>query len=274
MSDYKLDVKKLWEDVATIAFPVHCIHDDRRFQGNDGAPILSVRAWRLLNSLPALLEAYDKAVKERAEIRSLKAEVYRQAEEIRAHTRAFMGLIDERDTLKFQLDKAVKERDEARAEVVDVEADRDHWLHKAEERRHMTDLGCAARDKALAEVEHIKECNQRLGVANCELNIALFHVENGLGYPDTPVGELIDAANLIRVNAALKSQLDKAEKVLKELVETAGLRGDNDLPHPADDPKTWSARMQTAWDEADAYLARTEKEAEHGDRRNKEKGDA
>ena len=35
----------------------------------------------------------------------------------------------------------------------------------------------------------------------------------------------------------------------EELLEVAALRGDADLPHPADDPKLWTARMQTAWDE-------------------------
>lgn len=33
-----------------------------------------------------------------------------------------------------------------------------------------------------------------------------------------------------------------------ELLEVAGLRGDNELPHPEDDPKLWTARMQEAWD--------------------------
>jgi hypothetical protein len=35
---------------------------------------------------------------------------------------------------------------------------------------------------------------------------------------------------------------------VEELLEVANLRGDNDLPHPADDPKLWTARMQDAWD--------------------------
>ena len=35
----------------------------------------------------------------------------------------------------------------------------------------------------------------------------------------------------------------------EELLEVAALRGDNTLPHPCDDPKLWSVRMQTAWDE-------------------------
>jgi len=40
-----------------------------------------------------------------------------------------------------------------------------------------------------------------------------------------------------------------------ELHEVACLRGDNDLPHPADDPLLWTARMQDAWDELAVELA-------------------
>ena len=45
-------------------------------------------------------------------------------------------------------------------------------------------------------------------------------------------------------------------EVLDELVEVATLRGDNDLPHPANDYLLWTARMQTAWEEAEAILSR------------------
>jgi hypothetical protein len=40
-----------------------------------------------------------------------------------------------------------------------------------------------------------------------------------------------------------------------ELLEVADLRGETALPHPADDPKLWTARMQTAWDELRRVLA-------------------
>lgn len=41
-----------------------------------------------------------------------------------------------------------------------------------------------------------------------------------------------------------------------ELLEVANLRGDNELPSPPDDPKLWTARMQSAWDSLDeAYDA-------------------
>ena len=45
--------------------------------------------------------------------------------------------------------------------------------------------------------------------------------------------------------------LRRAEPVMaavEELLEVADLRGDTDLPHPADDPKLWTARMQSAID--------------------------
>lgn len=43
---------------------------------------------------------------------------------------------------------------------------------------------------------------------------------------------------------------------LEELVAVASLRGDNDLPHPSNDPKLWTARMQQAWDDATSALLR------------------
>lgn len=46
-----------------------------------------------------------------------------------------------------------------------------------------------------------------------------------------------------------------ALEILRELVEVADLRGDKDLPAPADDPRMWTARMRDAWDAADAILA-------------------
>ena len=44
----------------------------------------------------------------------------------------------------------------------------------------------------------------------------------------------------------------------KELLEVANLRGDDDLPHPSNDPKLWTSRMQDAWDELRAALAAIE----------------
>ena len=49
---------------------------------------------------------------------------------------------------------------------------------------------------------------------------------------------------------ALRQQLAEREVVIdvaSELLECAQLRGDNKLPHPADDEKLWTARMQDAW---------------------------
>ena len=43
--------------------------------------------------------------------------------------------------------------------------------------------------------------------------------------------------------------LRRVARAASELDEVAGLRGDNQLPHPEDDPGLWTARMQTAWDE-------------------------
>ena len=48
----------------------------------------------------------------------------------------------------------------------------------------------------------------------------------------------------------LQAENAKLREALVELVEVAELRGDDDLPHPCQDPGLWTARMQTAWDEA------------------------
>ena len=40
----------------------------------------------------------------------------------------------------------------------------------------------------------------------------------------------------------------------QELLEVAELRGDNVLPHPCDDAKLWTARMQDAWDELECAV--------------------
>jgi hypothetical protein len=49
-----------------------------------------------------------------------------------------------------------------------------------------------------------------------------------------------------RLIAAAPDLLD----ALTELLEVADLRGDSTLPKPPDDQKLWTARMQTAWDDA------------------------
>jgi hypothetical protein len=54
---------------------------------------------------------------------------------------------------------------------------------------------------------------------------------------------------LAEENERLKAQVENFKLHVGELLEVATLRGDNDLPHPCNDPKLWTARMQTAWDE-------------------------
>ena len=58
---------------------------------------------------------------------------------------------------------------------------------------------------------------------------------------------------------ALPLLIEVAEAA-RELLEVAKLRGDNEFQHPADDPKLWTARMQDAWDTADAALAKLTEE--------------
>lgn len=63
---------------------------------------------------------------------------------------------------------------------------------------------------------------------------------------------------VLRLVSAIEAAGKMAE-ALDELLEVAALRGDDNLPHPADDPKLWTARMQDAWMYAnDASAAWTE----------------
>ncbi len=55
----------------------------------------------------------------------------------------------------------------------------------------------------------------------------------------------------------LRGEAERLQQVAdnaEELVECAGLRGDNVLPHPADDPELWTGRMQDAWDNLEESL--------------------
>ena len=54
---------------------------------------------------------------------------------------------------------------------------------------------------------------------------------------------------------ALEQELETLKDAATELIVVATLRGDNDLPHPANDSKHWTARMRSAWDELEALAA-------------------
>jgi hypothetical protein len=70
-----------------------------------------------------------------------------------------------------------------------------------------------------------------------------------------------DTEFLDNLPAEAKARQEQAlREAATELLEVAKLRGDNELPNPADDPKLWSARMQTAWIELDTALAALEAE--------------
>lgn len=56
---------------------------------------------------------------------------------------------------------------------------------------------------------------------------------------------------LYRDNVALSETADRMREALEELIEVSDLRGDIDeIPHPCDDPKLWTARLIQAWDDA------------------------
>jgi chromosome segregation ATPase len=74
---------------------------------------------------------------------------------------------------------------------------------------------------------------------------------------------LRQVANLDRQIDSLEAELAKQAPLIEaaeELSYVAGLRGDDELPHPSNDSKMWTARMQTAWDNLrDALALRDEK---------------
>lgn len=47
---------------------------------------------------------------------------------------------------------------------------------------------------------------------------------------------------------------------VEELLTVAALRGDDQLPHPCDDPILWTARMQEAWDDLREALGEAKRE--------------
>jgi len=63
-----------------------------------------------------------------------------------------------------------------------------------------------------------------------------------------------DESDLLAILSDYEAALPLLEAA-EELLEVAALRGDHELPHPADDPKPWSARMSTAWEDLRAALA-------------------
>jgi hypothetical protein len=72
------------------------------------------------------------------------------------------------------------------------------------------------------------------------------------GYCDRGASRLI--SKIDQLDKA-RADLQEAVEALRELVVVAELRGDSDLPHPSNDDKLWTARMQDAWDDADNIVA-------------------
>lgn len=76
---------------------------------------------------------------------------------------------------------------------------------------------------------------------------------------DTHFGRGAVSERMNALEDSIVSTIDSARKVpdgytklidcVDELLEVARLRGDDELPHPCDDPKRWTSRMQKAWNE-------------------------
>ena len=120
------------------------------------------------------------------------------------------------------IERSHKQLDEAHAQVT-------KWMDTAGDLQ--TEIGrLEARDKALV-------------MSDEERNAYEWGIEQG--------PQAVDGDYACRLAQYIKRTTDEAATLgdaVDELLEVAGLRGDNDLPHPADDPKTWTARMQEAWD--------------------------
>ena len=93
-----------------------------------------------------------------------------------------------------------------------------------------------------AELNHSKACAQGLQAKNerltLDLTAARFNVITQRERAERAEAELATAKNDA---LALTNAVD-------ELLEVAALRGDDELPHPSNDPILWTARMQEAWD--------------------------
>lgn len=71
--------------------------------------------------------------------------------------------------------------------------------------------------------------------------------------------EVEDAQRLSKIAddhiGMLQAEVARLREALEELIEVSDLRGDIDeIPHPCDDPKLWTARLISAWDNARAAL--------------------
>ena len=57
--------------------------------------------------------------------------------------------------------------------------------------------------------------------------------------------ELLQEAN--RQLRELVASLERVMPAVVELLAVSSVRGDDDIPHPSDDHRLWSARCQDAW---------------------------
>lgn len=133
---------------------------------------------------------------------------------------------------------------ELESEVERLRADRDlekRWRKDSDDRATALENRCRELEAACAVLlDEVERWHNSEGVCNCRGDCLL---------NDTA-----------RTSAAIKllARLEAAERVveaMRELHEVAELRGDNVLPAPEDDPKPWSARIQSAWIEVSEALA-------------------
>lgn len=88
------------------------------------------------------------------------------------------------------------------------------------------------------------------------LRTKLAETEAWLDANKLAAGEAVaEYAELQVTLAASQARERELREALDELLTVAAWRGDDVLPQPEDDPVLWTARMQTAWEEAREALA-------------------
>ena len=114
-------------------------------------------------------------------------------------------------------------------------------------------------------LEKLKELSAQATPGPCRVVTLEFDEESGdiryvVEFPGVKTGSVPEARRLEAGINALPALIAVAEAAV-EVADVARLREDDVLPKPEDDPKLWTARMQTAWNELDKHIAALEVEA-------------
>ena len=95
-------------------------------------------------------------------------------------------------------------------------------------------------DAVYAKIGHMSWSELAQEYADLEAKL-----DDQIGLPEAFSAVVAD----LKVVRAKLGAMEKLRLAAEELLEVAELRGDNELLHPANDSKMWTARMQSAWDD-------------------------